>query len=162
MRKLILPSMAAACALLSGCGGASSADPSVTASQSSALTQRLGLGVLPSLHRIPKDKSPHDVIDSSIVLAPGDLVAFHYHPGPVFVVVATGTLTEDDGCGNIETHSPGTAFQEVPGHIHMVINKGTDTVQLYSTSIPPHGQPGAIPATPDCKPTHGGDDSEDD
>ena len=78
------------------------------------------------------------------------------------VVVATGTLTEDDGCGNIETHPAGTAFQEVPGHVHQVINNGTDTVQVYATSIPPHGQPGAIPATPDCKPKHGGDDSEDD
>jgi hypothetical protein len=162
MRKLVLPSIAAACVLTSGCGGASAGDSAATAAQSSALTQRLGLGVLPSLHRIPKDKSPHDVIDSSLILAPGDLVAFHYHPGPVFVVVASGTLTEDDGCGNVETHAAGTAFQEVPGHVHMVVNQGTDTVQLYVTSIPPHGQPGSTPATPDCKPKHGKDHSDDD
>jgi len=162
MRKLVLPAIAAACVLTSGCGGASAADPAATATQSSALTQRLALGVLPSLHRIPKDKSAHDVIVSNLILAPGNLVAFHEHPGPVFVVVATGTLTEDDGCGNIVAHLAGTAFQEVPGHVHQVINNGTDTVQLYAISIPPHGQPGSIPATPDCKPTHGGDDSEGD
>src|SRR5215472_3173587 len=122
MKNLAIPLMiAAACALASGCGGAPAADPAATGTQSSALTQRLGLGVLPSLHRIPKDKSPHDVIDSSITLAHGELIAFHQHPGPVFVVIATGTLTEDDGCGNIESHPAGTAFQEVPGHVHMVI-----------------------------------------
>jgi quercetin dioxygenase-like cupin family protein len=163
MRELVLPSIAAACVLTSGCGGASAADPGATATQSAALvTQRLAVGVLPSLHRIPKDNSPHDVIVSLLTLAPGDIVAFHYHPGPVFVVIATGTLTEDDGCGNFETHLAGTAFQEIPGHVHEVTNKGTDTVQLYVTNFPPHGQPGSIPATPDCKPNQGGDESEDD
>jgi quercetin dioxygenase-like cupin family protein len=163
MRKLVLPSIAAACVLSSGCGGASAADPAATATQSSALvSQRLGIGVLPSFHRIPKDKSPHDMIVSTVTLAPGDFIGFHYHPGPSFAIIATGTLTEDDGCGNIVIHSTGTAFQEIPGHVHMVINKGNDAVLLYVSNFPPHGQPGRIDATPDCKPKHGGDDSEDD
>jgi quercetin dioxygenase-like cupin family protein len=128
--------------------------------RAAALTAELvAKGVLPSLHKIPKNKSAQDVVVQHITFAAGDASAYHYHPGPVFVVVAAGTLTEDDGCGGTETHTTGSAFQEVPGHIHRVTNGGTDAVEAWLTYIVPDGQPLSTRATPVCKPH---DDSDDD
>jgi quercetin dioxygenase-like cupin family protein len=156
-------------AVVSGCGGPSeltpgsgneppqlAAAPDVGGhSAAAAVASVIATGTLPSLERIRKNKSPQDVTLQQLTFAPGDASAYHYHPGPVFVVVQAGTLTEDDGCGNVETHPAGSAFQEVPGHIHHVTNSGTVPVQLYATYILPHGSPLSVRVTqPVCKPEH--------
>ena len=38
---------------------------------------------------------------TKITLQPGDVVP-HYHPGRAYVVVQSGTITEDSGCGGSE------------------------------------------------------------
>jgi quercetin dioxygenase-like cupin family protein len=171
MRNAILAAVLAvgSFAVVSACGGPAELTPgSGSAPEQLAAPQGLGdrsaaaavssviaSGTLPSLERIRKDKSPRDVTLQQLTFAPGDGSAYHYHLGPVFVVVQAGTLTEDDGCGNVETHPAGTAFQEIPGHVHHVANDGTVSVQLYTTSIIPHGQPLSVRVTPPvCKPEH--------
>jgi quercetin dioxygenase-like cupin family protein len=127
----------------------------------SALTAEIvASGVMPSLHKIPKAKSPQDIVVQHVTFDPGEGSAFHYHPGHVLVVIASGTLTEDDGCGDLVTHVAGSAFQEAPGHIHRAVNTGTEPVQIWATYIIPDGQLLRIAATPVCKPHH--DDSDDD
>jgi quercetin dioxygenase-like cupin family protein len=145
-----------------GCGGASepvATNAGVEDRESALTSELLAMGALPSLHKIPKDKSPRDVVVQHLTFAPGDASVFHYHLGPVFAVITTGTLTEDDGCGGLVTHAAGSALQEEPGHIHRVINNGTEPVQIWATYIIPGGQPLRIATTPVCRPH---DDSDDD
>lgn len=87
-------------------------------------------------------------------LAPGDVIGFHYHTGYAYSVVKSGTLTEDDGCGNVVTHSAGTAFVEVPGHVHEVRNEDpTVTVDLYWAIIHPADKRGTyFVSSPTCEP----------
>jgi quercetin dioxygenase-like cupin family protein len=169
MRNAILATVLAVggLAAISACGGpaeltpGSGNDPAQLAAPgtlgdrtaAAAVASVIARGTLPSLERIRKDKSPQDVTLQQLTFAPGDASAYHYHLGPVFVVVQAGTLTEDDGCGNVETHPAGTAFQEVPGHIHRVANNGTVSVQLSAAYIIPHGQPLSVRVDPPvCKP----------
>src|SRR5512140_2422076 len=68
-----------------------------------------------------------NVIDvAMITLEPGDTVPWHYHTGPGWGTIISGTLTEDEGCGTaLNTYPAGTAFSEVPGKVHRVFNYGT-------------------------------------
>jgi quercetin dioxygenase-like cupin family protein len=77
-------------------------------------------------------------------LKPGEVVPFHYHEAPSFVIVTKGTLTEDDGCGNIVEHRAGSAFTEEPGHVHEVRNEGPGAVFVYFSDIYPTGSTDAI------------------
>jgi quercetin dioxygenase-like cupin family protein len=117
------------------------------------------IGTLPSLHRIRRDKGVQVVTQQHLTLISGDATPYHYHPGPLFAVVAAGVLTEDDGCGVTETHTAGSAFQEIVGHVHRVVNNGTDAVELYITYIIPTGLARSIPATPNCN--HDDDEKDD-
>lgn len=83
----------------------------------------------------------------------GQAVGFHYHTGPVYNIIQSGTLTEDDGCGNIETHSAGDAFFEGPGHIHEVRNEQSEPVIIWATIIHSQTKPGTVRVSgPKCAP----------
>jgi quercetin dioxygenase-like cupin family protein len=89
----------------------------------------LGEGILPS---------GKFVQDYKYTLYPGETVPWHYHPGKVYVVVVSGTLTEEKGCGRpAETITAGSAFTELPGVIHRVFNYGTEPVEIIVTAIVP-------------------------
>jgi len=77
-------------------------------------------------------------------LRPGEGVPFHYHEAPSFVIVTRGTLTEDDGCGNIQAWHAGSAFTEEPGHVHEVQNNGPGVVSVYFSDIYPADSEDAI------------------
>lgn len=88
-----------------------------------------------------------------LTLDQGDTIPFHYHTGPAYGIVKTGTLTEDDGCGNIVTHSAGQAFFEIPSHVHEVRNDGADRVELYGMVVHPQDEPGTVNVSaPVCNP----------
>jgi len=40
---------------------------------------------------------------------------WHYHPGYVYNVVRQGTITVEDGCGNVQSYSAGQAFETSQG-----------------------------------------------
>ena len=42
--------------------------------------------------------------------------AWHYHPGFVYNVVRQGTITVEDGCGNVQSFSMGQAFETSQGN----------------------------------------------
>ena len=74
----------------------------------------------------------------SVTFYPGESFPWHFHQGPLAIVVAQGDLTEDRGCGApLEVHHAGEAFTEAPGVVHAVTNNGTTPVILYISGILP-------------------------
>lgn len=78
------------------------------------------------------------VEEYTYTLYPGESVPWHYHPGWLAIIVSSGTLTEDRGCGAaLETSTAGTAFTEAPGVVHSVVNNGTAPVVLLISGVLP-------------------------
>lgn len=74
----------------------------------------------------------------SVTFYPGESFPWHFHQGPLAIVVAQGDLTEDRGCGApLEAHHAGEAFTEAPGVVHSVTNNGTVPVILYISGTLP-------------------------
>ena len=69
---------------------------------------------------------------------PGESVPWHYHPGWLAIIISSGTLVEDRGCGApLETHAVGTAFTESPGVVHSVVNNGSAPAVLLISGVLP-------------------------
>jgi quercetin dioxygenase-like cupin family protein len=89
----------------------------------------LGEGALPSGSYVE---------DFQFTILPGETVPWHYHPGKIYGVVVSGTLTEDHGCGQLPGQlGAGSAFIEQAGAIHRVFNYGTEPVVIVFTFIVP-------------------------
>jgi quercetin dioxygenase-like cupin family protein len=88
-------------------------------------------------------KRPSDLVFARITLQPDGYTGWHTHPGPLLVVVESGTLTHYDRHCHAETYTAGEAFTEPAGrrHVHMGINKAGTTVVLEVTYIVPSGGP---------------------
>jgi quercetin dioxygenase-like cupin family protein len=84
-------------------------------------------------------RQPSDVVLTRATLQPGGSTGWHTHPGPVLVVVESGTLTHYDRC-HARTYRAGQAFKETP-RVHMGTNKTSAPVVLYVTYIVPTGRP---------------------
>src|SRR5262249_8476595 len=68
----------------------------------------------------------------------GESVPWHFHPGPLWGIIVSGTPTEDEGCGgNLNVYQAGSAFSETPGRVHRVFNYGTEPVVIVFTGITP-------------------------
>ena len=87
---------------------------------------------------------PATVTVRTLTIAPGEVLAWHYHPGYAFNVVKSGKLTVEEGCGGEQTLNPGDAFEEMDGHVHRAKNLTTEDVVVYNTFIVPKGQPTTI------------------
>lgn len=108
-----------------------------------------------------KTKDPTDIAVSNVVVAAGGTSGWHSHPGPVLVVVKTGTITfyragkhggqnGDDENGNDGANAPtcsrtvypaGSAFVEVPapGHVMLAKNEGSIEATITATYFAPPG-----------------------
>jgi quercetin dioxygenase-like cupin family protein len=114
------------------------------------VTVRLALGTIPSSVLFD---GPADIAVSQITMQPGDIIPWHYHPGRAYVIVKTGTVREDDGCGGSEVFTAGQAFEEPIPRVHQVTNTGSVPAELYATVIAPAGQPRTVnTAGPLCGP----------
>jgi quercetin dioxygenase-like cupin family protein len=51
---------------------------------------------------------------------PGGCTPWHIHPGPLWVTLTAGQLTEEKGCGIVHVYNAGDTFSEAPGAIHRV------------------------------------------
>jgi hypothetical protein len=107
-----------------------------------------------------KAKDNTDVAIGNVVVAPGGSSGWHSHPGPVIVVVKTGTITfyragrhtgqtgevnGDNGpnaptCSRTE-YPTGSAFLEVPapGHVMLAKNEGSTEATVSATYFAPPG-----------------------
>src|SRR5688572_1779670 len=53
-----------------------------------------------------------------LTIKPGEELPLHYHPGHVFIVVKSGTLTVEDGCGGEKKLTMGQGLEEMNGRVH--------------------------------------------
>jgi quercetin dioxygenase-like cupin family protein len=100
----------------------------------------IGRGVLPHGLRLHLSGET-DFVFEQVTLEPGASTGWHSHPGPLLVVVRSGTLTHD-ACGRAtRTFREGDAFVELPGagNEHCGRNLGTEPVTLDVLSIAPSG-----------------------
>jgi quercetin dioxygenase-like cupin family protein len=67
--------------------------------------------------------------------------AWHYHPGYVYNVVTQGTITIEDGCGQINHYSKGEAFETSEGRVHRAYNLGAEDAIEYNMFVTPPGRP---------------------
>ena len=106
-----------------------------------------------------KTKGNTDIAVSNVVVVPGGTSGWHSHPGPVLVVVKTGTITfyragshggqkgDDEHHGRnapkcTRTDYPaGSAFVEVPaaGHVMLAKNEGSIEATVTATYFAPPG-----------------------
>jgi quercetin dioxygenase-like cupin family protein len=87
---------------------------------------------------------PATVTVRQLTIFPGEILAWHYHPGRAYNVIKSGTLTVEDGCGGEEVLTAGQAFEEVSGRVHRAKNLGTENLVIINTFIVPQGSPTTI------------------
>lgn len=87
---------------------------------------------------------PATVTVRTLTIKPGEAVPWHYHPGHAFNVVKSGTLTIEDGCGRVQTLSPGQGFEAIDGRVHRPTNLGDMDVVVYDTFILREGKPTTV------------------
>ncbi|ANW20724.1 cupin domain-containing protein [Streptomyces clavuligerus] len=90
---------------------------------------------------ILKANGPANVVVRTITIDPGGSTGWHYHDGPLLVVVKSGTLTRTLHDCSVEVMPAGSAFTEPSGveHRHIGRNLGTEPVVLYATYVLPLG-----------------------
>jgi quercetin dioxygenase-like cupin family protein len=84
-------------------------------------------------------KKPTDFVFARVTLQPDGYTGWHTHPGPLLVVVESGTLTRYDSDCNARVYAKGAAFTEPAGHrhVHMGVNKTSASVVLDITYVVP-------------------------
>lgn len=88
-----------------------------------------------------------DYITREITIAPGGTTGWHYHPGQVFGVVRSGTLTHyDSGCTVDGVYNAGDPITEISGvgYVHEGRNEGPDPLVMWVLYIDPAGSPLAV------------------
>jgi quercetin dioxygenase-like cupin family protein len=128
VRKTIVP-VAALCAMLLG----------ITAY--SAVTNIIAVGTIPQSELFD---GPATVTVRQHLIAPGETLQWHYHPGHAYNVVKRGTLTVEDGCGQVQAYPAGQGFDETEYHVHRAMNLGTEEVEVYNTFVVPAGNPTTV------------------
>src|SRR5438034_8679572 len=96
-----------------------------------------------------------DIVVAKIVVTPRGHSGWHYHPGPVLVTVASGTITfymGDDPTSSPHVHPAGTTFFENGGMVGIARNEGTVEATVVATFFVPAGSPTRIdaPAPGNC------------
>jgi quercetin dioxygenase-like cupin family protein len=87
---------------------------------------------------------PAVVTTRQLTIAPGEVLAWHYHPCVVITIIKQGTLTVEDGCGGVEVFTTGQSFEEEPFRVHHGMNLGTNDVISIQTFVAPPGTPTTV------------------
>lgn len=78
-----------------------------------------------------------ETVVQRIDIEPGGHTGWHSHPGPVVVVIKSGTMSfydGDDPTCTVKTYSAGDAFIDSgQGHSHIARNETGATLELYAT-----------------------------
>lgn len=90
---------------------------------------------------------PTTVTMRTLTIAPGEVLGWHDHPGTVYTVVVSGTLTVEDGCGSEVTYAQGQGFIEPPHRTHRGKNLTGANVVTAQTFLMPLGTPTTHPHT---------------
>jgi quercetin dioxygenase-like cupin family protein len=90
---------------------------------------------------------PADFYTLKLTFAPGSYIPWHTHPGPVWGIINSGTLTAYYDTLGCQTAFPtGTAVYVPRGLTHEEHNDGAGVLEVISTFILPAGSPTRIPA----------------
>ena len=82
------------------------------------------------------------VVDQVITIAPDGYVGWHSHPGPVLVVVKSGTFrTVQTDCSYTDYTAGEVYVDEGGGHVHNALNPGSVSTELSITYLAPPGVP---------------------
>jgi quercetin dioxygenase-like cupin family protein len=96
----------------------------------------------------------HDYITKEITIAPGGSTGWHWHPGRIYGVIRSGTLTHDFADCSIDGIYPaGAPITEGsgPDHVHVGRNLGSEPVVMWVLYIDDAGAPLAVDApNPGC------------
>jgi quercetin dioxygenase-like cupin family protein len=84
---------------------------------------------------------PATVTFRQLTTTPGDVGAWHYHPGYVHNVLTAGTIKIEDGCGAAPSYTAGEAFETSEGRVHRAINEGPIDAVEYNVFIREEGKP---------------------
>jgi quercetin dioxygenase-like cupin family protein len=81
-------------------------------------------------------KRSEDTVIQQVIIAPAGHTGWHTHPGPVVVLIMSGTLSfydgEDPTC-TARTYSAGEAFVDSgQGHVHIARNEGSENLELWA------------------------------
>jgi quercetin dioxygenase-like cupin family protein len=102
-----------------------------------------------------KSNDNTDIAVTNIAVAPGGHSGWHYHPGPVLVIVKTGAITfyhgNDRTCSGAR-YPAGTAFIEEGGEVGIARNEEAGETTVVATFFVPAGGPTRIdaPAPGNC------------
>jgi quercetin dioxygenase-like cupin family protein len=91
-----------------------------------------------------KVKGPTDVLTAELVFESGGDTGWHIHPGPVAVVIKSGSLTEYHANGCSSFHPAGSAFLEDANVVHRAVSEQGPS-EVFVTFISPKGIPALIP-----------------
>jgi quercetin dioxygenase-like cupin family protein len=124
--------------------------------------QPSGLQIIPLAQGYSPDQAvnllvhgPSDALQTDLVFQQGGETGWHYHPGPVVVVVKTGALTEIHSDGCVTVHPAGSAFFEMKDEIHNAKNEFPGVTEVYATFLSPAGAQPLIPASNPGNVCHG-------
>jgi quercetin dioxygenase-like cupin family protein len=79
-----------------------------------------------------------------LTIKPGEELPTHYHPGHVFIVVKSGTLTVEDGCGEEKKLTAGQGLEEMNGRVHRGKNVDATDVVVYDIFFTSPAKPTTI------------------
>ncbi|MFI2840089.1 cupin domain-containing protein [Mycolicibacterium sp. PDY-3] len=85
-----------------------------------------------------------DFVTKELTIAPGGSTGWHWHPGQVYGVIRSGTLTHYSAdCSVDGTYPAGSAITETvgPGYVHEGRNLGPDPLVMWVGYIVPAGSP---------------------
>lgn len=103
-----------------------------------------------------ESKDAVDFAVAHLTFAPGGSTGWHVHPGPVLVIVKSGSVTKYSAADcSAQTYTAGQAFVENgPKDENMVRNEGPLPAETIVTFIAPPGAPvrDDAPAPPGCNP----------
>lgn len=146
------------CALL--IGSALIADRAGATPGTGVVGEPIALGALPAPIRAKLKSSALEgfgdgtavtnIVVAKFTIEPGGVFGWHRHGGPVWAVVAAGTLTEyegDDFTCTGHAYGPGAAFLDPGDHVHNARNEGLDRVVVYATFMLPAGGELRVDAT---------------
>ena len=105
----------------------------------------LAQGSSPDNNVILHLKGPSDALQTQLLFQPGGETGWHYHPGPVVVVVKSGALTETHSNGCVTVHPAGSVFFEKQDEVHNAANQTMEVTEVYATFLSPAGAQPLIP-----------------
>ncbi len=94
-------------------------------------------------------KEPFEIITQTVTFQPGGTSGWHSHPGPVFVVVKSGTVTVYAATCTPRRYSAGQGFVEGPEPA-VVRNEGAVVSENLATLLVPTGEPVRTDAPSPC------------